>query len=176
MENPAQHVCRLCRNIILELSFQQHLIVPRHLASCRLLQPGHQLPREARVRQPSDRRHIPQPNERWQNSLFLQFSKLLYIWVAQTKASPCEFQREILYINAWKPAATWLRQNRGGIVISKLAWGVILASGIAMAQSMSCNLENFKPDNGIKAEQSGNSLILTWPGESSDMLRAKFTI
>ena len=62
------------------------------------------------------------------------------------------------------------------MVISKLAWGVILATGIAKAQSISCNLENFKPDNGIKAEQSGNSLILTWPGESSDMLRAKFTI
>jgi hypothetical protein len=62
------------------------------------------------------------------------------------------------------------------MLISKLVWGVALASGIASAQSVSCNLQNYKPDNGIKAEPSGNSLILTWPGESSDILRAKFTI
>src|SRR5258708_19322709 len=58
----------------------------------------------------------------------------------------------------------------------KLVLGVALASGIASAQNMSCNLQNYKPATGIKAEQSGNSLTIFWPGESNEQLRAQFTI
>src|SRR5260370_25847364 len=58
----------------------------------------------------------------------------------------------------------------------KLVLGVALASGIASAQNMSCNLQNYKPASGIKAEQSGNSLTISWAGESNEQLRAQFTI
>ena len=58
----------------------------------------------------------------------------------------------------------------------KLVLCVALASGIASAQNMSCNLQNYKPASGIKAEQSGNLLTVSWPGESNQQLRAQFTI
>src|SRR5260370_33350803 len=58
----------------------------------------------------------------------------------------------------------------------KLVLGVALASGIASAQNMSCNLQNYKPASGIKAEQSGNSLTASWTGEMNEQLRAQFTI
>src|SRR5437879_12485755 len=62
------------------------------------------------------------------------------------------------------------------MLFPKLVLGVALASGIASAQNMSCNLQNYKPASGIKAEQSGNSLTISWPGESNEQLRAQFTI
>src|SRR5260370_30692761 len=58
----------------------------------------------------------------------------------------------------------------------KMGLGVGFASGIASAQNMSCNLQNYKPASGIKAEQSGNSLTISWSGESNEQLRAQFTI
>lgn len=58
--------------------------------------------------------------------------------------------------------------------------GLILSAaiftGIAAAQTPSCNLQNYKPVEGMKVEQTGNSLSLTWQGESNQQLRAQFTI
>ncbi|HEV2499041.1 MAG TPA: hypothetical protein VGY31_05625 [Terriglobia bacterium] len=60
--------------------------------------------------------------------------------------------------------------------------GLILAlcftflSGIAAAQTLSCNLQNYKPVEGIEVKQTGNVLTVVWQGESDQQLRAEFTI
>jgi hypothetical protein len=57
-----------------------------------------------------------------------------------------------------------------------LVFGLILSSGIAAAQRLNCNLQNYKAIAGLKAEQNGDALTLAWQGEASQQLRAQFTI
>ncbi len=51
--------------------------------------------------------------------------------------------------------------------------GLTLPTGVAAAQTGKCNLDNYKPAAGMSAEQSGDSLTLTWPGVSSEQLQIK---
>ena len=51
--------------------------------------------------------------------------------------------------------------------------GLTLLTGVAAAQTSKCNLDNCKPAAGMSAEQNGDSLILTWPGESNVQLQIK---
>ena len=51
-----------------------------------------------------------------------------------------------------------------------------LVSGVAGAQTLNCNLQGYKPMDGLKAETSGGAVVLNWQGESGQQLRAKFTI
>jgi hypothetical protein len=51
-----------------------------------------------------------------------------------------------------------------------------LSSCLAEAQALRCNLDNYKPMVGIDVQQVGNSVSLTWQGESGQQLRAQFSI
>src|SRR5665213_1463277 len=51
-----------------------------------------------------------------------------------------------------------------------------LLTSVAAAQTGKCNLDNYRAAAGMTAGQSGDSLMLTWPGESNEQLRAQFAI
>src|ERR1700722_7240983 len=49
-------------------------------------------------------------------------------------------------------------------------------SGIGAAQTMNCNMEQYKGADGIKAETSHNYGELAWQGEAGAQLRAQFAL
>ncbi|HVU47527.1 MAG TPA: hypothetical protein VHD85_15450, partial [Terracidiphilus sp.] len=49
-------------------------------------------------------------------------------------------------------------------------------ASIAAAQTFTCDRQNLKPVNGMTAAQSGDTVTLTWTGESNQQLRARFAI
>jgi hypothetical protein len=51
-----------------------------------------------------------------------------------------------------------------------------LFPGLAAAQTLSCDLHSYKPIEGMDVHQTGNSVSLTWQGQSNQQLRAEFTI
>ena len=51
-----------------------------------------------------------------------------------------------------------------------------LLTGIATAQALTCDRQNLKPVNGMTAEQSGDTVTLTWTGASNQQLRTRFAI
>jgi len=57
-----------------------------------------------------------------------------------------------------------------------LALSFVLLSGVVAAQTPTCGRQAYKPVNGLTAEQSGDSVTLTWAGESNQELRARFAI
>ena len=44
------------------------------------------------------------------------------------------------------------------------------------SETFTCNRQGLAPVNGLTAEQSGDTVTLTWTGESNQQLRAKFAI
>ncbi|HEV2245368.1 MAG TPA: hypothetical protein VGW37_01830, partial [Terriglobia bacterium] len=58
-----------------------------------------------------------------------------------------------------------------GLILS-----IAMLPGIAAAQTLRCNLQNYKPLDGLKAEVHGNALQVDWQGERSETLRAQFTL
>jgi hypothetical protein len=58
--------------------------------------------------------------------------------------------------------------------ISALIVAIASRSTTAGAQALNCNFEEYRAVNGVKAEQSGKSLSLTWQGEANQQLRAQF--
>ncbi len=57
-----------------------------------------------------------------------------------------------------------------------LALSCALLTGIAAAQTPTCDRQAYKPVNGLTAEQTGETVTLTWTGESGQELRARFGI
>ena len=57
-----------------------------------------------------------------------------------------------------------------------LALSFVLLSGAVAAQTPTCDRQAYKPVNGLTAEQSGDSIALTWAGESNQELRTRFAI
>ncbi|MEI9979016.1 MAG: hypothetical protein WDN23_08430 [Edaphobacter sp.] len=58
-------------------------------------------------------------------------------------------------------------------------WGVLLGlafSGISVAQTLNCNMQDYKGIDGVKAEAVHNSVELSWDGEAGAQLRAQFTL
>src|SRR5437879_1309879 len=53
---------------------------------------------------------------------------------------------------------------------------VFLIAGIAHAQSLQCDLHEYKPLDGLKAELRNGALEISWDGARSQQLRAAFTI
>ena len=53
---------------------------------------------------------------------------------------------------------------------------VISSSGIIAAQTLNCNLSDYKPVEGVKAEAKGNAVVLNWQGEAGQQLRAQFSL
>jgi hypothetical protein len=56
-----------------------------------------------------------------------------------------------------------------------LALSCALLTSVAMA-STTCDRRDYRPVPGMTAEQSGDAITFTWPGESNEQLRARFTI
>ena len=52
----------------------------------------------------------------------------------------------------------------------------LLIPGLAVAQSMTCNLRDYKAADGLKAEMRGGALELTWQGERGQTLRASLGV
>ena len=52
----------------------------------------------------------------------------------------------------------------------------VLCAGAAMAQGFDCNLEGYKPLEGLRAEVRNGALELAWRGERGQQLRASLTI
>src|ERR1019366_6845795 len=59
-------------------------------------------------------------------------------------------------------------------------WGLIFAllafTGFGAAQSLNCNLQDYKSIDGIKVVASADSVELPWEGEAGAQLRAAFTL
>src|SRR5579872_6851758 len=53
---------------------------------------------------------------------------------------------------------------------------VMLFPALAAGQALDCNLQSYKPLEGLKAEVHQNVLEVTWQGERDETLRADFTI
>src|SRR5436309_4449157 len=51
-----------------------------------------------------------------------------------------------------------------------------LAGGAAIAQSINCDMRQYKPAEGLTAENREGALQLSWQGERGDQLRASFGI
>jgi hypothetical protein len=54
--------------------------------------------------------------------------------------------------------------------------GVMIAAGVGAAQTLNCDLRDYKSVDGLKAEVSRGSVELTWQGEAGQELRAQFTL
>ncbi len=52
----------------------------------------------------------------------------------------------------------------------------LMGAGIAVGQSLSCDLQEYRPVEGLKAEMVQGILSITWQGERGEQLRAGFTI
>ena len=57
-----------------------------------------------------------------------------------------------------------------------LALGLALIVGAGSAQTLNCNLQEYKSVDGIKVTASGSGVELVWPGEKGQQLRARFAL
>ncbi len=57
-------------------------------------------------------------------------------------------------------------------------WGAMFAlfafAGMGAAQSLNCNMQDYKSVDGIKVDASADSVAFTWDGETGSQLRASF--
>ena len=51
-----------------------------------------------------------------------------------------------------------------------------LCGGMALSQAQNCDLQGYKAQDGLKAENRGGALEFAWRGEGEQQLRAEFTI
>ncbi len=57
-----------------------------------------------------------------------------------------------------------------------IALGLSLAASAAAAQTLHCDMQGYKPVEGVKVTSMANSIELAWPGEKGELLRARFTL
>lgn len=62
------------------------------------------------------------------------------------------------------------------MTLSGLFGAILLCSGLAFGQSMSCDLTGYKALDGLRAEQRQGVLVVSWAGERGEQLRAEFTV
>jgi hypothetical protein len=53
---------------------------------------------------------------------------------------------------------------------------LVLLTGVATAQALNCNLDHYKPLEGIRAEVKGDNVSLAWDGEAGEQLMAEFAL
>ncbi len=58
----------------------------------------------------------------------------------------------------------------------KLALLLAFSAALAAAQSLSCDLSGYKPQEGLRAEMRGGTVELAWNGAPGQQLRAAFTV
>ncbi len=57
-----------------------------------------------------------------------------------------------------------------------IALGITLAASVAAAQTLHCDMQGYKPVEGVKVTSAAKSIELAWPGEKGQQLRARFTL
>ncbi len=57
-----------------------------------------------------------------------------------------------------------------------LLLSLAMLTGVGSAQSLHCNLQDYKAMDGLQAEASESTLSMTWQGEGGQQLRARFTL
>ena len=57
-----------------------------------------------------------------------------------------------------------------------LLFAMVLFPCLATAQTLKCNLDGYKPVDGVKAEVKGGSVALSWNGEAGEQLMAEFAL
>ncbi len=60
--------------------------------------------------------------------------------------------------------------------LHSLLASAVLCAGLAVAQGLDCDLKDYKPLEGLRAELREGALEVTWQGERGEQLRAVFTI
>jgi hypothetical protein len=62
------------------------------------------------------------------------------------------------------------------LVLKQVILGATMACVVATAQSVNCDMRQYKQAEGLTAENRDGALQLSWQGERGDLLRASFTI
>jgi hypothetical protein len=57
-----------------------------------------------------------------------------------------------------------------------IAVGLAFFAGMSSAQSVTCNMQAYKPVDGIKITAGKSAVALAWPGEKGQQLRARFAL
>ena len=57
-----------------------------------------------------------------------------------------------------------------------IVFGFTLAAGVASAQALNCNMQEYKSIDGVRVAAGGSSVELSWQGEKGQQLRARFTL
>ena len=58
----------------------------------------------------------------------------------------------------------------------KLIVCLVMLSSAAGAQTLKCDMGNYKPVEGVRAEIKGGAVTMTWDGEAEEQLMAEFTV
>src|SRR5262249_11116425 len=58
----------------------------------------------------------------------------------------------------------------------KLVFWSMIGWSIAFGQNLNCDLHEYKPADGLKAESADGGLRVSWQGERAEQLRAIFAI
>jgi hypothetical protein len=62
------------------------------------------------------------------------------------------------------------------LILKQVFFGATMACVVATAQSVNCDMRQYKQAEGLTAENREGALQLSWQGERGDQLRASFTI
>ena len=57
-----------------------------------------------------------------------------------------------------------------------IAIGLAMVAGVGSAQTLNCNMQEYKSVDGIKVTASNTGVELAWPGEKGQQLRARFML
>src|SRR3984957_8678713 len=60
--------------------------------------------------------------------------------------------------------------------LNRLPLCLALFCGLTQAQTLNCDLQGYKANDGLKAEMRGGALEFAWRGEGDQQLRAQFTV
>ena len=62
------------------------------------------------------------------------------------------------------------------MILKQVLFCATLACGVAIAQSVNCDMQRYKPAQGLTAENRDGALQLSWEGERGEQLRASLGI
>ncbi len=58
----------------------------------------------------------------------------------------------------------------------RFLFGLVLCSSLVAAQTLRCNLDAYKPVEGVRAEVKGETVTVSWIGEAGEQLMAEFAL
>src|SRR5262245_32668036 len=57
-----------------------------------------------------------------------------------------------------------------------VVWLLVVCAGLARSQTLNCDLNSYKPQDGLRAQMRSGALEITWDGERREQLRASFIV